>query len=282
MIKKTNDFLHKVFRRSSQFLLHNSINFELKNLKSLNPYKPAITITVLLLSWWLLTIWVNPLFLPRLDSLFKAFVELTLKSDIYINIFTTVYRALAGLFLSVIISVPLGLVFGRFPRIYVFFELPVDFFRSIPSSALFFLFIFIFGIGDASKIAIVVYGCSLILMVNTIYGARPNREKQDRINMLRSFGANAWQIFYLAVIRDAIPNIAAGFRVCISLSLVLVIVSEMFLAGDNGLGRQIYDFYLSYQIPEMYVVIIILGLLGFLGNKTSLLIEKRLSFWLND
>lgn len=281
MTKKTNDSFHKAFKTFLQFVLHGLINPETKSL-SLNSYKPAITITVLLFGWWVLTIWVNPLFLPRLDALFKAFVNLTLKSEIYINIFATVYRALIGLFLSVVIAVPLGLIFGRFSGVYVFFELPVDFFRSIPSSALFFLFIFVFGIGDASKIAIVVYGCSLILMVNTIYGARPDREKQDRINMLRSFGAKPWQIFYLAVIRDAIPNIAAGFRVCISLSLVLVIVSEMFLAGDNGLGRQIYDFYLSYQIPEMYVVIIFLGLIGFVGNKISLLIERRLSFWVTN
>jgi ABC-type nitrate/sulfonate/bicarbonate transport system permease component len=242
--------------------------------------QPIITVVIFLLLWWIITIWINPLFLPKLDSLAKAFINLFLSMDTYINILATVYRAIVGLLLSGVVAVPLGLIFGRSSWLYNFFELPVDFFRSIPSSALFFLFIFMFGIGDASKIAIVVYGCSLILLVNTIYGARPNREKQDRINMLRSFGAKPWQIFYLAVIRDAVPNIASGFRICISLSLVLVIVTEMFLGSTNGLGKQIYDYYLAYRVPEMYAVIIILGLLGFVANKVSLMVEKRLSFWL--
>src|SRR5205814_4892783 len=132
--------------------------------------------------------------------------------------------------LSFLVAVPAGLVLGRFPNLYRFIEFPVDFFRSIPSSALFFLFILFFGIGDASKIAVVFYGCSLILLVNTVYGAKPTKEKEDRINMLRSFGATTWQIFRLAIFPDSVPHILAGMRVCISLSLVLVIVTEMFLS----------------------------------------------------
>ncbi len=98
--------------------------------------------------------------------------------------------------------------------------------------------------------------------------------------MLRSFGATPWQIFCLAVLRDAVPHIAAGLRICVSLSLVLVIVTEMFLSATSGLGRQIYDFYLAYRVPEMYAVIILLGLLGFGANKLCLVFEHRMAFWL--
>jgi len=246
------------------------------------PYvRPLCAIAGVLIVWWAssATGLINPLFLPRLSALAKALVGLLSGPAIYLDAVATLYRALLGLLLSFLVGVPLGLVLGRFTGLYQFIEFPVDFFRSIPSSALFFLFILFFGIGDASKVAVVFYGCSLILLVNTVYGAKPTREKQDRINMLRSFGATSWQIFYFAVWRDALPHIAAGFRVCVSLSLVLVVVTEMFLSADRGLGRRIYDFYLAYKIPEMYAAIIILGLVGFSANKLTLLFERRASFW---
>jgi len=244
--------------------------------------RPILTVCVVLVAWGIVTSsgWINPLFLPRLTSLGRAILSTLSSRDTYVDIYATSYRALGGLALSFIFAVPLGLLFGRLPGLYAFVELPVDFFRSIPSSSLFLLFVLFFGLGDAAKIAVVFYGCSLILLVNTVYGARPSREKQDRINMLRSFGANPWQVFSLAVLRDAIPHISAGVRVCVSLALVLVIVTEMFLSAANGLGRRIYDHYLAYRVPEMYAVIIVLGLLGFCANRFSLLVEQRITFWL--
>jgi NitT/TauT family transport system permease protein len=243
--------------------------------------RPLITIAIVLVVWWASTAtgWINPLFLPQLNALTRALVRLLSEPTIYLDTAATLWRAMLGLLLSSLAALPLGLVFGRFMNVYKFIEFPVDFFRSIPASALFFLFVLFFGIGDASKVAVVFYGCSLILLVNTVYGAKPTREKQDRINMLRSFGATPRQIFYFAVWRDAVPHIVAGLRVCVSLSLVLVVVTEMFLSADRGLGRRIYDFYLAYNIPEMYATIIILGFIGFCANKLTLLFERRASFW---
>jgi NitT/TauT family transport system permease protein len=231
--------------------------------------------------WWFVSAFgfVNRLFLPTLGQMGKAFATMLSDSPIYLDTFKTTYRAVLGLGLAGCVGVPLGLVMGMFPRLYQYIDLPASFFRAVPSSALFFLFILFFGLGDASKIAVVFYGCSLIILVHAVDGALPTREKQDRINMLLSFGATRWQIFYLTVLRDALPHIATGLRVCASLSLVLVIVTEMFLGATSGLGRVIYDAYLSYRIPEMYAAIVILGFLGFVINKLFLLLERRVAFW---
>lgn len=252
------------------------------NRSFLHYLRPTATLVLIIVLWWVATEfkWINPLFLPRLGALGRALSEMLSSAELYVGAAATAYRALLGLLLSIIVAVPLGLLCGRFPSLYEFLELPADFFRSIPSSALFFLFILFFGIGDASKVAVVFYGCSLIMLVNTVYGAKPTREKQDRINMLRSFGASPWQVFYLAVLRDALPHITAGLRVCASLSLVLVIITEMFLSATKGLGRQIYDYYLAYRVPEMYAVIIALGLLGYAVNRLCIRFERHASFWM--
>jgi ABC-type nitrate/sulfonate/bicarbonate transport system permease component len=243
--------------------------------------RPTATVLLLIAIWWLASTFdaVNRLFLPSLSQMACGFGKMLSDSAIYVDTFITAYRALVGLVLAICVGVPAGLVMGRNPRLYQYIEMPADFFRSIPSSALFFLFILFFGLGDGAKIAVVFYGCSLIMLVNAVDGASPNREKQDRINMLLSFRATAMQVFFLTVLRDALPHITTGVRVCASLSLVLVIVTEMFLGATSGLGRVIYDAYLSYRIPEMYAAIIILGVLGFVINKLCLLLERRAMFW---
>lgn len=257
------------------------MNFILKNNSSLF-LAPLFTIILIFLFWWFLTFFeiINPLFLPKLNVFFVALFNILSLPGTYANILSTIYRAFMGLFFSALVSIPLGLIFGRFEKVYKFFEFPTDFFRSIPSSSLFPLFILIFGIGNLSKIGIVFYGCSLILLLNTVYGAKPTKEKQDRINMLKSFKATPYQVFKYAILRDALPQIAAGIRVCISLSFVLVIVAEMFLGSNEGIGKQIYDYYLQYNIPEMYSVIVILGIIGYFSNKFFLLLERKFIFWL--
>lgn len=240
-----------------------------------------VSIAAILLAWGILSGFniLNPLYLPSLPDFFKAFGTMLESANIYWDIWSTTYRAILGLIISIAIAVPLGLVFGRYPTIYDFIELPVDFFRSIPSSALFFLFILGFGVGDQSKVAVVIYGCALIILVGTIYGAKPTREKQDRVNMLVAFGASKLQVFYLSILRDALPHIAASIRVCVSLAFVLVIVTEMFLGAQDGLGHRLYDYYLAYKIPEMYCTLVILGLVGFAANRVSIWLEKKVGFW---
>lgn len=243
--------------------------------------RPLISVGVILTTWQIASFLAitNPLFLPTLGDVTQSMWEILLSKEIYFDLVATIYRAGAGIVLSIFFAVPLGLILGRVKKIYDYLEFPIDFFRSIPSSALFFLFVLFFGVGDTSKIAVVFYGCFLIILVSTVYGAKPTSEKQDRINMLRSFGANRWQVFYLSIFPDALPHIAASLRVCVSLSLVLVIVTEMFLGSNSGIGFQLYNHYLAYDIPEMYCLLIILGSVGYLANKMSILIEEKLGFW---
>jgi ABC-type nitrate/sulfonate/bicarbonate transport system permease component len=223
--------------------------------------------------------WLAPAFVPSLGEVIKAGAIILSQASIYEDLWATAYRAFFGLFISLMIGVPLGLIFGRFANLYRFAAFPIDFLRSVPSSALFFLFILAFGIGDISKVAVVVYGCSLVILIGALYGAQPNREREDRLSVLRVFGASRLQLFYLVILRDALPQIAAATRVAVSLALVLVIVTEMFLGATEGLGRRLYDYYLAYRIPEMYVLLILLGCLGYLSNLIAVGFERRLAFW---
>lgn len=234
--------------------------------------------------WWLIGILklINPLFLPNISDTFVSLFRLITNNNTYYSLILTIFRAFSGLILAAIIGIPAGLLLAKVPKLHRFVEFPIEFLRSVPPSALFPLFMLFFGIGDFSKTAVVFYACSLILLINSYYGGLPNQEKIDRINMLRTFGASNSQIFFIAVIRDAVPNISAGLRVCLSYSLALVVVTEMFLGANEGLGKMIYDYYLQYRAPEMFSTIIILGFTGLIINQIYLLFEKKILFWTDN
>lgn len=239
------------------------------------------SVAILLTVWWLINVLnlVNPLFVPSLKETFAKFFTFLGNGNTYENIGITLYRAFVGLILASIVGIPVGLLLARIKWLYDFFKVPIEFFRAVPSSALFPLFVLIFGIGDASKISVVFYACSLILVINAYYGALETQEKLERINMLRSFGANKIQLLKHTIFQDALPSISAGLRVCLSYSFALVVVTEMFLGANNGIGRMIYDFYLQYRIPDMYATIIILGMIGFLINQVYIYFENKYLYW---
>ena len=172
---------------------------------------------------------------------------------------------------------PAGLLLGGSKRVYAWCEFLVDFFRSIPVTSLFPLFLFFFGIGDSCKFAIVAYAVALINLFNTMYGVR--NSSKTRLLVAKVFRANRRQQILGVVIPEALPQIVVGLRLSLSSALVYVIVTEMFLGTTKGLGYRIYDANLRYEIADMYVGILIAGLLGYGANRMLAFVENRVVHW---
>ena len=242
-------------------------------------YLPILGTMALLLLWWLLTITklVQPLFLPRPEVVFSRCISLLLTGVLLPDLGITLVRLLLGLGCGIVIGVPLGLLMGSYAWFHQFLEVIVDFFRSIPVAALFPLFLLFFGIGNIGKIAITAYSTSLIIMINTIYGVHNASSMRRRV--AASLGAKRWQIFYLVTLPESLPAIAAGIRTAVSLGLIVVLMGEMFMGGSTGLGQKIYEWSLLYRIPEMYVAIIMTGILGYCLNKIFVFFENRIIHW---
>ncbi len=221
--------------------------------------------------------WLNPLFLPSplrvLQSLWASFAGGSMLSDLA----STFYRFAVGYGSGVCIGVPLGLLIGGLPRLYTWMEFLVDFFRSIPVTSLFPLFLFFFGIGDPCKFAIIAYSVALIVLFNTMYGVK--NSSKTRLLVARVFGASLIQQYWGVVLPEALPQIAIGLRLSLSSALVYVIVTEMFLGSTEGLGYRIYNASLTYEIPDMYGSILLAGLLGYLVNQIGLVLENRVLHW---
>lgn len=220
---------------------------------------------------------VDPLFVPPPWTVLKALLSGLISGQLVLDLITTALRSVTGFALSAFIGIPLGLLIGRTKILATATQPTIDFFRSIPATALFPLFLFAFGLGDMAKLAIVVYACSLIILVNTAYGAV--QVKTARLLSAKVMGASRWDTFWKIVVPESAPGIFAGLRIAFSLSFALIVVTEMFIGTTVGLGYQIINAQMVYRIPDMYAGIVLTGFVGYLGNRMLVSIETRILHW---
>lgn len=234
---------------------------------------------VILVLWFLLTYlgFIEPIFLPSPVATFNKLFTLIFSGEIISDVKWTVIRWIAGLVIGILIGIPIGIFMGSSKRVYESLEVVIDFFRSIPIMTLFPLTLVLFGIGDKSKIALAAWASIIYVVINTMYGVR--HVKESRLMMAKSLRATPFQIFTKVIFSDALPEIFVGIRMSISMSLVIVVASEMIMGTNIGLGKRIFDAALVYQITEMYAAIIIAGLLGYLSNKIFATFENKMIHW---
>jgi len=204
--------------------------------------------------------------------LFSNFYPLLIKPTIF-----TIQLWLLGFIVGAIIGIAIGLIIGYSNKIYNFFEVLIDFFRSLPSIVLLPIAVIFLGIGYAPKIFIVVFSTALYVMINTIYGVKYG--KTSKILLARVLKMTPSQEFKKVILPSSLPNIFAGLRITISLSLVVAVASEMIVSGTAGLGQKILDDMVVYNLTEMYSIILIIGLLGYFSNKIFSIVENRLIHW---
>ena len=189
----------------------------------------------------------------------------------------TVWRTLQAFLIAAVVGVPLGVLLGSNERAYRSVEFLIDFFRSTPSSALIPLFLMIFGVSDVNKIAIAAFGALLIVVFNSAYGVM-NARKQ-RVMAAKVMGASRWQIFKDVLVWESLQPTFVGLRSAVSMALVIVIVAEMFIGSDNGLGHRIIDAQQVLNVKSMYAAILAAGALGYALNTLFLLAERRMVHW---
>lgn len=243
-------------------------------------YWSLILVIALILLWQTASSlhWVNALFLPSpLEVAQIIWTQIFITGEIIPDIIATVCRFIVGYAIAVVVGITLGILMGYSDKVYNALEFIVDFFRSIPSTALFPLFLLLFGIGDEAKIAVVVWSASLIILVNTMYGVR--HASKLRMLVARTLKASKLKLLTKVIIPEALPSIFAGLRIALSISMIVVIVTEMFIGTNVGLGRRIIDAQLVYRIPDMYAAIIITGILGYLLNQFFLFYERKTIHW---
>ncbi len=234
---------------------------------------------ILILVWVILAYSkiIDPLFLATPSETAQALADLFSSGILISDIIATLIRVFYSFAIATILGIFFGLLISISQKIYSMFEIVIDFFRSIPAVALFPLFMLFFGIGDSSKISVAVFIAFWIILLNTTYGVR--HSSGIRRQTFQIFQANKLQIFREVILMDALPQIFIGLRVALSLIMVAIVATEMFIGSNNGLGYRIFDGYLTYRIPELYATLLVTGLIGYLLNKFFVFFERKTIHW---
>ena len=242
-------------------------------------FLPVVGPLVLFVVWDLVvrTGFIKPILLPLPGDTILTLISGLAGGPLLTDFLVTVRRTLEAFVIAAVIGVPLGVLLGSNERAYRSVEFLIDFFRSTPSSALIPLFLLIFGVSDVNKVAIAAFGALLLVVFNSAYGVI-NARKQ-RVMAAKVMGASRWQIFKDVLIWESLQPTFVGLRSAISMALAIVIVAEMFIGSDTGLGHRIIDAQQVLNVKSMYAAILAAGALGYALNILFLFAERRIVHW---
>jgi NitT/TauT family transport system permease protein len=219
---------------------------------------------------------VEPAFLPPVSVVLEAGWELAKSGQLWNHVSASLARSLSGFALAIVLGVPLGLAIGWFrsfaSAIYPLLEL----FRNTAALALLPVFLLLLGIGESSKIALVVYSCSFPILLNTISAVR--NVDPLLIKSAQTMGLSPFNLLRKVVLPASTPSIFVGIRLAGGYSLLVLVAAEM-IGAKAGLGFLIIYSQYNFQIPQMYFGIIAITIIGLSFAQVLLLIERRFTAW---
>ncbi len=248
-------------------------------MRRLEPYLPAVGVIVLVACWYLV-VWlraVDPVLLPSPTEAFDALWKGMNGGKLAGDFLKTVERTTLATLIAAAMAIPLGILLGSSERLYRSVEFVIDFFRSTPASAMFPLFLVVFGVGDKTKISVAAFGAFLVILFNVAYGVMNARK--TRLLAAKVMGASKLRVLTDVTLLESLPQTFVGLRNGVSLALVIVVVAEMFIGSTDGLGQRVFEAQQLFAMPEMYAAIFAAGALGYGFNLLFLLIERRFVHW---
>jgi ABC-type nitrate/sulfonate/bicarbonate transport system permease component len=199
-------------------------------------------------------------YFPALSAVLKQFNLLWLGPRFAADVIPSLERLTAGYLLACIAGITLGVPIGLYKPLRRAVEPVLEFFRAVPPVAMIPLLIVSMGFGNNMKITVIVAGAIWPILLNTVEGVKG----ADLVlsETCKTYGIHGFARIRHFIIPSASPQIIVGMRLGLSIGIVLMVISEMFAALD-GLGSAIIYFQRSYEIPQMWSGVLMLGLFGF-------------------
>jgi NitT/TauT family transport system permease protein len=219
---------------------------------------------------------VDPIFLPPVSDVVPALWDLARNGQLWSNTEASLVRSLSGFGLAIVLAVPLGLLIGWYRPVADLLNPLLELFRNTAAIALLPVFILVLGIGETSKVAIVLYACTWPILLNTISAVRT--VDATLIKSARSLGLPAVRIFQKVILPAAVPSIFTGIRLAGATAVLVMIVAEM-VGAKEGLGFLIGSAQQNFAIKDMYAGILTISALGLVFNYVLVLLERRFTRW---
>jgi len=221
--------------------------------------------------------WVNPYLLPPLRQIGGAFVSMLLSGTLLNHIAVSLRRVFSGFLITLGIAMPLALLFYFSRNLQEYFSGLLHFLRCTPPLAMVPLLILWFGIGEGSKLALIILASFFPVFLNTLSGLQQVDLKL--LEMGETLELNRGEQIIRILFPEALPTILTGLRLAFGYSWRALIGAEM-IAASSGLGYLILDAEVLARTDKVYIGIVSIGLLGLLMDYLSMKGLKKLFPWI--
>ncbi|WP_216701595.1 ABC transporter permease [Gloeothece verrucosa] len=219
------------------------------------------SIAVPIFLWWLITTFgnIDPKFLPSPAKVMEAFGRLWSTRELLKDTVASLWRVGVGFFLASILSIPLGILMGSYATIRALLEPIFGLMRYMPAPAFIPLLILYLGVGEEPKILLIFIGVfffNALMVMDTVKFV-----PKDLIESTYMLGGNRWQTLIQVIFPHVVPGIIDACRINLAAAWQLVIVSEL-IASTEGLGRRISVAGRFLRTDEIFVGLIVIGVIG--------------------
>ena len=219
---------------------------------------------------------VSPLILPTPGAVLSAAARLWSSGELWLDMKISVFRISMGFLASAILAIPLGILIGAYKGIEASQEPLNGFIRYIPVPALIPLVMVAAGIGEGAKVLLIFLGTyfQMIIIVADVTRLVP----KDLLNASRTLGAKPHQVLFNVLLPATLPGIMETCRTMIGWAWTYLVIAEV-VATDSGLGYRIMKAQRFLRTDEIFVGILVLGLLGLATDMLFKFLQPRLLPW---
>jgi NitT/TauT family transport system permease protein len=214
--------------------------------------------------------------LPPFSKVMDALVQFLGSGVILANLRSSLQGLLIGFSLSLILGLFLGSLMGRYRHVEKALDLYVHALFVCPSIVFAPIFFAIFGLSDASRIAIIVVYSMFVIVINTAVAIRT--VDPSLVEMARSFGCRERQIFTRILLPASLPLVFAGIRLGVGRAVKGMINGEMLIAFV-GLGALAQRYGAQFDAAKVFAIAMVVLIIGLVSNALVQMFDNRLTRW---
>ena len=219
---------------------------------------------------------VSPTLLPSPLDVIRAGQRLVSRGELWPHVVASTLRVLAGVVIGVTLAVPVGFALGWYPAARRFFDPLLNFLRALPPIALVPLVVVYVGIGENGRLFVLIYA-SFFPATIVIYEGITAIES-IYIRAAQVLGATSREMFARVILPFTLPHILTAFRVALGVAWATLVAAEL-VAARTGLGAMIQDASNFFQIPTIFLGIIIIGVIALLMDSLLRAVIARFVSW---
>lgn len=234
----------------------------------------AIAAAAIGLAWELFSVrFDSPVLFPGPAKTATRAIELIEEGRLQADILVSLQRILIGFVVGSVIGALAGLAMGSSQLVADLFRPLVNFFRFIAPTAWIATAMVWFGLGEASKISLIIYSTVFVVLLSSMIGV--GAVARNKIRAARCLGATKRQIFFLVTLPGALTYVLTGMRMALMNAFMTVVAAEM-IAAEAGLGYLIYNSRQWMETDSIFVGMLTLGIVGLMADRLFVLISRTM------